>query len=138
MSKSAEDPKGLINILDEDSIITKKIKSAVTDTDGEIRFDRDKKPGVSNLLGIYSAITGDSVKSLEERFSGKGYGDLKSELAEVVVSALAPMRQRAEELLSDKAELDRLLAKGAASANELAEQTLQKVHEKVGFIPPKH
>ena len=138
MSKSAEDPKGLINILDEDSVITKKIKSAVTDTDGEIRFDRDKKPGVSNLLGIYSAITGDSVKSLEERFSGKGYGDLKSELAEVVVSALAPMRQRAEELLSDKAELDRLLAKGAASANELAEQTLHKVHEKVGFIPPKH
>jgi tryptophanyl-tRNA synthetase len=138
MSKSAEDPKGLINILDEDSAISKKIKSAVTDTDGEIRFDREKKPGVSNLLGIYSAITGENVKELEQRFSGKGYGDLKSELADVVVSALAPIRARAQELLSDKAELDRLLAKGAASANELAEQTLQKVHEKVGFIPPKH
>ena len=138
MSKSAEDPKGLINILDEDSVISKKIKSAVTDTDGEIRFDRDKKPGVSNLLGIYSAITGDPIKDLEQRFSGKGYGDLKSELAEVVVSALSPIRSRAQELLSDKAELDNLLAKGAARANELAEQTLRKVHEKVGFIPPKH
>lgn len=138
MSKSAEDPKGLINILDEDSVISKKIKSAVTDTDGEIRFDRDKKPGVSNLLGIYSAITGDPIKDLEQRFSGKGYGDLKSELAEVVVSALSPIRSRAQELLSDKVELDNLLAKGAARANELAEQTLRKVHEKVGFIPPKH
>ena len=138
MSKSAEDPKGLINILDEDSVISKKIKSAVTDTDGEIRFDRDRKPGVSNLLGIYSAITGDPIKDLEQRFSGKGYGDLKSELAEVVVSALSPIRSRAQELLSDKVELDNLLAKGAARANELAEQTLRKVHEKVGFIPPKH
>lgn len=138
MSKSAEDPKGLINILDEDSVISKKIKSAVTDTDGEIRFDRDKKPGVSNLLGVYSAITGDSIKDLEQRFSGKGYGDLKSALADVVVAALSPIRSRAQELLSDKAELDSLLAKGAARANELAEQTLAKVHEKVGFIPPKH
>ncbi|CAB4541833.1 MAG: tryptophan--tRNA ligase [Actinobacteria bacterium] len=138
MSKSAEDPKGLINILDEDSVITKKIKSAVTDTDGEIRFDRDVKPGVSNLLGIYSAITGDAIMELEQRFSGKGYGDLKSELADVIVSALAPIRSRAQDLLADKAELDKLLAQGAARANELAEQTLQNVHEKVGFIPPKH
>jgi tryptophanyl-tRNA synthetase len=138
MSKSAEDPKGLINILDEDSAIAKKIKSAVTDTDGEIRFDRENKPGVSNLLGIYSAISGESIEALEERFSGRGYGDLKSELAEVVISALAPIRARAQELLVDQSELDRLLAKGADSANELAEQTLQKVHERVGFIPPKH
>lgn len=138
MSKSAEDPKGLINILDEDSVIAKKIKSAVTDTDGKIRFDRDEKPGVSNLLGIHSAITGNSIKDLEQRFSDKGYGDLKSELADVVVAALAPIRSRAQELLADKAELDNLLAKGAARANELAEQTLKKVHEKVGFIPPKH
>lgn len=138
MSKSAEDPKGLINILDEDSVIAKKIKSAVTDTDGAIRFDRESKPGVSNLLGIHSAITGESVESLVQRLSGKGYGDLKSEVADVVVAALAPIRARAQELLADQAELDRLLAKGAASANERAEQTLQSVHEKVGFIPPKH
>lgn len=138
MSKSAEDPKGLINILDEDSVIAKKIKSAVTDTDGEIRFDRESKPGVSNLLGIHSAITGESVESLVQRLSGKGYGELKSEVADVVVAALAPIRARAQELLADQAELDRLLAKGAASANERAEQTLQSVHTKVGFIPPKH
>ena len=138
MSKSAEDPKGLINILDEDSVIAKKIKSAVTDTDGEIRFDRESKPGVSNLLGIHSAITGESVESLAQRLSGKGYGDLKSEVADVVVAALAPIRARAQELLTDQAELDRLLALGAANANERAEQTLRSVHEKVGFIPPRH
>lgn len=137
MSKSAEDPKGLINLLDEESVISKKIKSAVTDTDGEIRFDREEKPGVSNLLGIYSAITSEGIKQLEARFSGQGYGTLKSELAEVVVEALRPIRTRANELMADRAELDRLLAKGAEKANELADETLRKVHEKVGFIPPK-
>ncbi len=138
MSKSAADPKGLVNLLDDDATITKKIKSAVTDTDGEIRFDREKKPGVSNLLGIYSAITSETTDALEQKFAGKGYGDLKSELAEVVVSMLAPIRTKAQELLSDTAELDRLLARGASRANELAERTLATVHEKVGFIPPKH
>lgn len=138
MSKSAADPKGLVNLLDDDATITKKIKSAVTDTDGEIRFDREKKPGVSNLLGIYSAITSETTDALEQKFAGKGYGDLKSELAEVVVSMLAPIRTKAQELLSDKAELDRLLARGASRANELAEKTLATVHERVGFIPPKH
>ena len=77
MSKSAADPKGLVNLLDDDATITKKIKSAVTDTDGEIRFDRDSKPGVSNLLGIYSAITSETTPSLEKKFAGRGYGDLK-------------------------------------------------------------
>ena len=138
MSKSAADPKGLVNLLDDDSTITKKIKSAVTDTDGEIRFDREKKPGVSNLLGIYSAITSERTDALEKKFAGKGYGDLKSNLAEVVVSTLAPIRAKAQELLADKAELDRLLARGASRANELAEKTLARVHERVGFIPPKH
>ena len=138
MSKSAEDPKGTLNLLDDAQAITKKIKSAVTDTDGEIRFDREKKPGVANLLGIYSAITGESIKSLEEKYAGSGYGALKTELAEVVVSALEPIRLKAQELMSDRGELDRLLAKGAEKANALAEQTLAKVHEKVGFIPPKH
>jgi tryptophanyl-tRNA synthetase len=137
MSKSAEDPKGLINLLDDESVISKKIKSAVTDTDGEIRFDREEKPGVSNLLGIYSAITGEDIKQLEARFAGQGYGGLKSELAEVVVEALRPIRTRANELMADRAELDRLLAKGAEKASELAERTQRKVHERAGFIPPK-
>ncbi len=135
MSKSAQDPKGLINLMDDSSAIAKKIKSAVTDLDGEVRFDRDAKPGVSNLLGIYSAITGDPISSLEQKYSGAGYGTLKSELAEVVVGKLEPIRKRAEELMSDAAELDRLLAKGAQKANDLAEQTLAKVYDRIGFIP---
>ncbi len=136
MSKSAADPKGLINLMDEPAQVVKKIKSAVTDTDGEIRFDRDAKPGVSNLLGIFSAVTGESVESLEARFAGQGYGSLKGELAEAVVAMLDPMRLRTLELMSDKAELDRLLAAGAEKANELAEQTLKSVYEAIGFVAP--
>jgi len=134
MSKSG-DPKGLVNIMDESSAIVKKIKSAVTDTDAAIRFDRESKPGVSNLLGIHSAISGQSIDALVAHFDGKGYGDLKGEVAEVVLSAVEPIRDRANELLADPAELDRLLAKGAAKANELAEKTLATVYERVGFIP---
>lgn len=136
MSKSAQDPKGLINLMDEPSAVVKKIKSAVTDTDGEIRFDREQKPGVSNLLGIFSAITGESIANLEERFAGQGYGSLKGELAEVVVEHLTPIRERANELLNDKAQLDRLLAVGANKANEIAEQTLAKVYDRLGFVRP--
>jgi tryptophanyl-tRNA synthetase len=136
MSKSVADPKGLVNIMDEPSAVVKKIKSAVTDTDGVIRFDRDNKPGISNLLGIHSAISGESIASLEARFEGAGYGALKGEVADVVVSAIEPIRDRAIELLSDRTELDRLLAAGAARANEVAEKTLTDVYDKVGFIKP--
>jgi tryptophanyl-tRNA synthetase len=136
MSKSAQDPKGLINLMDEPSAVAKKIKSAVTDTDGEIRFDREQKPGVSNLLGIFSAITGESISNLEARFAGQGYGSLKGELAEVVVEHLTPIRERANELLNDKAQLDQLLAVGANKANEIAEQTLAKVYDRLGFVRP--
>ena len=134
MSKSG-DPKGLVNIMDESSVILKKIKSAVTDNDGVVRFDREAKPGVSNLLGIHSAISGQSVDALVAHFDGKGYGDLKGEVAEVVLAEIEPIRNRANELLADPAELDRLLAKGAAKANELAEKTLATVYDRVGFIP---
>ena len=135
MSKSG-DPKGLVNLMDDNATIVKKFKSAVTDTDGVIRFDRDSKPGVSNLLGIYSAITGESVESLVARFEGAGYGALKGELADVVVAHIEPIRDRAVELLSDQAELDRLLADGAHRANEQAEKTLKAVYDAVGFIAP--
>jgi len=134
MSKSG-DPKGLVNIMDESAVIVKKIKSAVTDTDAAIRFDREAKPGVSNLLGIHSAISGQSIDALVAHFDGKGYGDLKSEVADVVLAEIEPIRDRANELLADPAELDRLLAKGAAKANEEAEKTLATVYERVGFIP---
>ena len=135
MSKSAADPKGLINIMDASSVVLKKIKSAVTDTEGSIRFDRETKPGVSNLLGIFSAITGESIASVEDRLAGAGYGTLKAEVADAVIAKLEPIRLRATELLDDPAELDRLLASGAEKANELAEQTLAAVYARVGFIP---
>ena len=137
MSKSTQDPKGLINLMDEPSAITKKIKSAVTDTDGEIRFDRDSKPGVSNLLGIFAAVTGQSVSSLENEYAGRGYGDLKSAVAEAVISLVEPMQQRTKQLLEDTAELDRILATGADKAKEIAEKTLADVHAKLGFIPKR-
>jgi tryptophanyl-tRNA synthetase len=136
MSKSAQDPKGLVNLMDEPSVIAKKIKSAVTDTDGEIRFDRDAKPGVSNLLGIYSAITGESIEAFAASLQGQGYGALKTAVADAVVATLDPIRLRAQELLADPAELDRLLAQGAAKANEIAERTLADVYDKLGFVRP--
>ena len=136
MSKSAQDPKGLVNLMDEPSVIAKKIKSAVTDTDGEIRFDREAKPGVSNLIGIYSAITGESIEAFASSLQGQGYGALKTAVADAVVAALDPIRLRAEELLADPAELDRLLAKGAAKANQIAEHTLSDVYDKLGFVRP--
>lgn len=134
MSKSAADPKGLINIMDENSVILKKIKSAVTDTDGVIKFDRETKPGISNLLGIHSAISGRTIESLEEQFADEGYGSLKAEVADVVIAAIEPIRERTQELMADQNELDRLLANGADRANELAEQTLAKVYEAIGFL----
>ena len=134
MSKSAPDPKGLVNLMDDDSTIMKKIKSAVTDTDASIRVDWENKPGVSNLLSIHSSISGESLLSLEDRFQGAGYGVLKSEVADVVISALGPIRDRANDLMSDQSELDRLLATGAEKARAVAEDTLAKVYDRVGFI----
>ena len=137
MSKSAADPKGLVNLMDDDSTIMKKIKSAVTDTDSSIRVDWENKPGVTNLLSIHSSISGESLASLEDRFQGAGYGVLKSEVADVVISALGPIRDRANDLMSDTAELDRLLASGAEKAREVAETTLALVYDRVGFIRAK-
>jgi len=134
MSKSAADPKGLVNLMDDDTTIAKKIKSAVTDTDASIRVDWENKPGVSNLLSLHSSVSGESLLSLEERFAGAGYGVLKSEVADVVVNALAPIRDRANELMSDTTELDRLLASGAEKARTVAEATLADVYDRIGFI----
>ena len=137
MSKSAQDPKGLVNLMDDDTTIAKKIKSAVTDTEASIRVDWENKPGVSNLLSIHSSVSGESLLSLEERFAGAGYGVLKSEVADVVVNALAPIRDRANELMSDTVELDRLLASGAEKARIVAEATLADVYDNIGFIKAK-
>ncbi|MYX22634.1 tryptophan--tRNA ligase, partial [Streptomyces sp. SID8380] len=120
MSKSAASPKGLVNLMDEPKATAKKIKSAVTDTETEIRFDRENKPGVSNLLGIYSNLTGVTVQALEEKYAGKGYGALKTDLAEVVVDFVTPFRDRTLEYLDDPATLDKILASGAEKAREVA------------------
>ncbi len=136
MSKSNE-PKGTINIMDDSATTLKKIKGAVTDLGNEIRFDVESKPGVSNLLGIYSAVSGKPIKQLEAELAGKGYGDLKTEVAEAVLAVIEPIRDRANQLLSDPAELDRLLGLGADRANAQAEQTLADVYDKIGFIPRK-
>jgi tryptophanyl-tRNA synthetase len=134
MSKSGESPQGIVWLLDEPAVVAKKIKSAVTDTDREIRFDTSAKPGVSNLLGILSLLSGTSISVWENDFAGKGYGDLKSAVADAVVAEFEPIRARTLELLADPAELDRMLAANAERANEIAEATLSRVYDAVGFL----
>ena len=136
MSKSAETEAGLIKVLDPANVTTKKIMRAVTDDDNEIRFDRQAKPGVSNLLTIFSVLSGRTIDSIVDEFSGLGYGHLKKAVAEVVEASLTPVRERTEELMADPAELDRLLARGADRANELASATLAKVYDAVGLLRP--
>jgi tryptophanyl-tRNA synthetase len=135
MSKSGESPQGSVWLLDDPTVTAKKIKSAVTDTERDIRFDPSNKAGISNLLGILSLLSGSSVAALEAEFAGKGYGDLKSAVADVVVAEFEPIRARAMELLADPAELDRLLAVNAERANEIAEATLGRVYDAMGFLP---
>lgn len=119
MSKSDTNNKATITLLDEPAQITKKIKSAVTDSEGIVKFDRENKPGVSNLLSIYSILSGESIQSLEEKYEGKGYGDFKSDLANVVVDALKPIQEKYNELMNST-ELDDILDEGAAKANKVA------------------
>ncbi|KQQ95894.1 tryptophan--tRNA ligase [Leifsonia sp. Leaf325] len=134
MSKSAASPAGLVNIMDDPKVTAKKIKSAVTDADREVRFDPETKAGISNLLSIYSSLSGRTITALEQEYDGRGYGDLKKDLAEVVVDTLSPVRTRTLELLEDPAELDRLLAVGADKATATAEKTLATVYDRIGFI----
>ncbi|MEV0279932.1 tryptophan--tRNA ligase [Streptomyces sp. NPDC050610] len=138
MSKSASSAKGLVNLLDEPKASAKKIKSAVTDTDTVIRFDAEKKPGVSNLLTIHSTLTGTDIAELERRYEGKGYGALKTELAEILVDWATPFRARTQEYLDDPETLDSVLAKGAEKARAVAAETLAQAYERVGFLPAKH
>ncbi|MCU1526461.1 MAG: tryptophan--tRNA ligase, partial [Frondihabitans sp.] len=125
-------------MLDEPSKTAKKIRSAVTDTGREIRFDRAEKPGVSNLLTILSAFSGQPIAALEEQYQGRGYGDLKKDVAEVVVEVFTPVRERTLELLADPAELDRVLAGNADRADEIATKTLATVYDRIGFVRKVH
>ncbi|MFE7780774.1 tryptophan--tRNA ligase [Streptomyces nigrescens] len=138
MSKSAASPKGLINLLDEPKVSAKKVKSAVTDTDTVIHYDAENKPGVSNLLTIYSTLTGTSIPELEQKYEGKMYGALKTDLAEVMVDFVTPFRDRTQEYLDDPETLDAILAKGAEKARAVAAETLATTYDRLGFLPAKH
>ncbi|HEY0812053.1 MAG TPA: tryptophan--tRNA ligase [Pseudonocardia sp.] len=136
MSKSSSSAAGIVNLLDDPKVSAKKIRSAVTDAEREIRYDPEHKPGVSNLLTIYAALTDRKVIELEGEYAGRGYGDLKKDLAEVVAAFTTPLAARVKGYLDDPAELDRILAAGAARAREVASVTLRDVYDKVGFLPP--
>jgi len=134
MSKSATSMSGVIELLDSPEATIKKFKSSVTDTGKEVKFDEKEKAGISNLLTIHSALSGKTIAELETQFTGKGYGDFKTEVADVVVQALTPIRKRTEELMNDKAELLRILKTGAEKANQVASKTLSDVYAALGLI----
>lgn len=133
MSKSAERPNSMVLLIDPPELVRKKVKVAVTDSGRDI-VASDDKPAISNLLSIYSLVEGTSVAELEERFRGKGYGDLKGSLGDALVAALEPIRMRYEELMGDPAELERLLAGGAERAAEVAEVTMKEVRSRSGLL----
>jgi tryptophanyl-tRNA synthetase len=135
MSKTGSTDLGLLELSDDRHRLAKKVRSAVTDNEREVRYDVDAKPGVSNLLAIHSALSGTSIPDLERRFEGRGYGDLKKEVADVVVDRLRPFQERMDELLSDIAELERVLADGAHRAREVASGTMARVSDRVGLLP---
>jgi tryptophanyl-tRNA synthetase len=137
MSKSASSPGGIIEMLDDPRTSAKKVRSAVTDSGTVVRFDADEKPGISNLLTIHSALTGRSIESVEEEYAGRGYGDLKKDLGEIVIEFVTPFRDRTLELLEDRDTLAGVLADGAGQANAVAEATLRDVYDRVGFVPPR-
>ena len=135
MSKSSESQVGVVDILDEPDVIAKKIKRAVTDTGSEVRFDPETKPGVSNLLTIASTLSGRSIAELEADYVGKGYGALKTDVADLVVEFTTPLRERTQQWLAEPAKLMEILAVGAVRAREVADRTLAAAYDAVGFLP---
>jgi tryptophanyl-tRNA synthetase len=135
MSKSASTDAGLISLLDDPAKSAKKIRSAVTDSEREIRYDPGAKAGVSNLLSIQAAVTGVGIDALVDGYAGRGYGDLKKDTAEAVVEYVTPIKARVDELTADLAELESILASGAQRANEVASKTVQRVYDRLGFLP---
>ncbi len=134
MSKSDPNPNGFIGILDKPDIIRSKVKKAVTDSEGSIRFSEDK-PAVSNLISIYSACSGMSIADIEKKFAGEGYGVFKAELAERIIECLAPLQEKYNQLSEDKGYLEKVYKESAEKAAYTANKTLRKVYKKIGFIP---
>ncbi|GIJ51151.1 tryptophan--tRNA ligase [Virgisporangium aliadipatigenens] len=136
MSKSASTPNGLIELMEDPKRIAKKIRSAVTDTGRDIVFDQENKPGVANLLTILAAFTDRSVEEIVPGYEGKGYGDLKKDVADAVIAFAEPMQQRVKLFQDDPAQLDKLLSTGAEKARSVASVTLARAYDRVGFLPP--
>ncbi len=136
MSKSDDNPRSYISMLDEPNVIMKKIKSAVTDSDACVRY-AEGKDGVNNLMTIYSCCTGKSLEEIEKEFEGKGYGDFKTAVGEAVVAELAPFQARYKELINDKAYLEECMKKGAELATRISQRTLDKAMKKIGFYQTK-
>jgi tryptophanyl-tRNA synthetase len=134
MSKSSSSPQGIVDVLDDPGVVRKKIMRAITDTGSEVKADEQHKPGVTNLLRIFSALAEESVEDLERRYAGTGYGQFKKDLAQVVVDTLTPIRERTEKLLADEDQLDKILAQGAARASAVATRTMAIVRDRVGFV----
>jgi tryptophanyl-tRNA synthetase len=134
MSKSASSPAGIINLLDPPALSAKKIRSAVTDSGREIAYDPERKPGVSNMLAILSALSGREIAPLVESYGTRGYGELKASLAEAVTGFVTPFRESTQRYMQDTAELDRILARGAGKARAVAAQTLAKAYDRMGFL----
>lgn len=137
MSKSGSSEAGRIDLLDDPTVSAKKIRSAVTDNEREIRFDTEAKPGVSNLLTIQSALTGTPIPTLVDGYEGRGYGDLKNDTADALAEFVTPLRAAFDQYMNDPAELDRILNDGADRARSVASATLAQVYERVGFLRPK-
>jgi tryptophanyl-tRNA synthetase len=134
MSKSSESTAGVLEIMDAPEVNIKKIKSAATDTGREVIFDEKEKPGISNLLTIHSSLSGRSIAEIENEFAGKGYGDFKAQVAEVVVEYLRPIRDHALELLKDEAHLLTLLHRGGEKAQKTAASTLETTYKNLGLV----
>jgi tryptophanyl-tRNA synthetase len=135
MDKSDPNPAGYISLLDERDAIIKKCKKAVTDSDGEVRYSPDEKPGVGNLMTIYAVSTGKDFPSVEAEFAGQGYGTFKTAVGEAVDALLSPIRTKASELMSDPAQLEKIMSGAAADAEEMAAPVLRKVRDVIGFLP---
>ena len=133
MSKSSENAAGTVFMNDDRDAVIRKFRRAVTDSEGVVRYDPEAKPGISNLLSIYTAFTGRSIAQVEAEFAGKGYGDFKSAVAETVADCLAPVQAEQARLLSDKQYLNSVLEEGARRAYKVASATLAKVYRKIGF-----
>ena len=133
MSKSAENPNGSVFISDDRDTVIRKFKRAVTDSEACVKYDPENKPGVSNLITIYTCFTGNSIEQTEAEFAGRGYGEFKLAVGEVVADKLAPVQSEQQRILNDRAYLDGVLANGAERAYKLARKTISKVYKKIGF-----